>query len=183
MSRVNPLLEWMHAISDDLPVEEVDDRSADRVLKAYKELVSGHSSDWNILNTTVTCDPGSYGPVTVSQIPFYSLCGHHMLPYFGDATVTYWPNRIVTGLGKIPRLVDMLARRMVIQEQLTKDIAEQFVGQIDALAVQVSTTATHMCMASRGPRSAPASTTCTFQVGDISLTRSKGPTRQFAGSR
>jgi len=104
-----------------------------------------------ILNNVVQVE--SYtGLVCVDQINFYSFCEHHFAPFFGTASVTYHPNKIITGLGKIVRLVrDVHARRLQIQEIMTRDIAEDIMRVLDAKGAYVVTTAKHMCMCSRGP--------------------------------
>jgi len=88
--------------------------------------------------------------VIVRDIDFYNLCEHHMLPFFGKCHVAYIPNRKVVGLSKIPRLVDIFARRLQVQERLTNQIANTLLEKIDPLGVAVVTEATHLCMAMRG---------------------------------
>ena len=88
--------------------------------------------------------------VIVRDIDFYSLCEHHMLPFFGKCHVAYIPNRKVVGLSKIPRLVDIFARRLQVQERLTNQIASTLLEKIDPLGVAVVTEATHLCMSMRG---------------------------------
>ena len=88
--------------------------------------------------------------VIVRDIDFYSLCEHHILPFFGKCHVAYIPNRKVVGLSKIPRLVDIFARRLQVQERLTNQIANTLLEKIDPLGVAVVTEATHLCMAMRG---------------------------------
>jgi GTP cyclohydrolase I len=88
--------------------------------------------------------------VIVRDIDFYSLCEHHMLPFFGKCHVAYIPNRKVVGLSKIARLVDIFARRLQVQERLTNQIASTLLEKIDPLGVAVVTEATHLCMSMRG---------------------------------
>jgi GTP cyclohydrolase I len=88
--------------------------------------------------------------VIVKDIDFYSLCEHHLLPFFGKCHVAYIPNGKVVGLSKIPRLVDIYARRLQVQERLTNQIANTLLEKIDPLGVAVVTEATHLCMAMRG---------------------------------
>jgi len=88
--------------------------------------------------------------VIVRDIDFYSLCEHHLLPFFGRCHVAYLPNRRVIGLSKIPRLVDMFARRLQVQERLTSQIADAIRDTIAPLGVAVVMEATHLCMAMRG---------------------------------
>jgi GTP cyclohydrolase I len=88
--------------------------------------------------------------VIVKDIDFFSLCEHHMLPFFGKCHVAYIPRDKVIGLSKIPRLVDVFARRLQVQERLTSQIAETIEAKITPLGVAVVMEATHLCMAMRG---------------------------------
>lgn len=88
--------------------------------------------------------------VIVRNIDFYSMCEHHMLPFFGKCHVAYLPDRRVIGLSKIPRVVDVFARRLQVQERLTKQIAETIRDKVRPHGVAVVMEATHLCMAMRG---------------------------------
>ncbi|MEO8521626.1 MAG: GTP cyclohydrolase I FolE, partial [Acidobacteriota bacterium] len=88
--------------------------------------------------------------VIVKDIDFYSLCEHHLLPFFGKCHVAYIPNGKVVGLSKVPRLVDVFARRLQVQERLTNQIANTIRDKIQPLGVAVVTEATHLCMSMRG---------------------------------
>ena len=121
-----------------------------RVGKAMKFLTSGYGADIDaILNDALfTVDYSEM--VIVKDIDFYSLCEHHLLPFFGKCHVAYIPKRHVIGLSKIPRLVDVFARRLQIQERLTNQIAETIREKIDPLGVAVVCEGTHLCMSMRG---------------------------------
>src|ERR671934_917200 len=121
-----------------------------RVEKAYKFLPSGYDADIDqVLNNALfTVDYNEM--VIVKDIDFYSLCEHHLLPFFGKCHVAYIPRRQVIGLSKIPRLVDVFARRLQIQERMTNQIAETIREKIDPLGVAVVCEGTHLCMSMRG---------------------------------
>ena len=121
-----------------------------RVEKAYKFLTSGYDADIDkVLNNALfTVDYNEM--VIVKDIDFYSLCEHHLLPFFGKCHVAYIPSNRVIGLSKIPRLVDVFARRLQVQERMTKQIADTIRDKIAPLGVAVVVEATHLCMSMRG---------------------------------
>jgi GTP cyclohydrolase I len=113
-------------------------------------LTSGYAADIDqVLNDALfTVDYNEM--VIVKDIDFYSLCEHHLLPFFGKCHVAYIPRRRVIGLSKIPRLVDVFARRLQIQERMTNQIAETIREKIDPMGVAVVCEGTHLCMSMRG---------------------------------
>jgi GTP cyclohydrolase I len=121
-----------------------------RVEKALKFLTSGYHADVDrVLNGALfTVDYNEM--VMVRDIDFYSLCEHHLLPFFGKCHVAYIPNGRVIGLSKIPRLVDIFARRLQLQERMTNEIAETIREKVRPLGVAVVCEGTHLCMAMRG---------------------------------
>jgi GTP cyclohydrolase I len=121
-----------------------------RVEKALKFLTSGYQADIDevINNALFTVDYSEM--VIVKDIDFYSLCEHHLLPFFGRCHVAYIPSNKVIGLSKIPRLVDVFARRLQVQERLTNQIADVIRDKIAPLGVAVVIEATHLCMSMRG---------------------------------
>jgi GTP cyclohydrolase IA len=125
-------------------------RTPRRVEGALRFLTSGYMADIDeILNDALfTVDYNEM--VIVKDIDFYSLCEHHLLPFFGKCHVAYIPRRQVIGLSKIPRLVDVFARRLQIQERMTAQIADTIREKIDPLGVAVVCEGTHLCMAMRG---------------------------------
>lgn len=150
---------------------EVRDRlrqSEDRIRRAFDELFSGYRlRAEDVLNEVVQVENYS-GVVTVQDISFYSFCEHHFSPFFGTASVTYQPGKIITGLGKIVRLVhDVHARRLQIQETMTKDIAEDIMRVLGAKGARVVTKAKHLCMCSRGPSDDSAVTIVSYGVGTL----------------
>jgi GTP cyclohydrolase I len=121
-----------------------------RVEKALKFLTSGYQADIaQVLNDALfTVDYSEM--VIVRDIDFYSLCEHHLLPFFGKCHIAYLPNKRVIGLSKIPRIVDVFARRLQIQERMTNQIAETIKQAIEPHGVAVVCEGTHLCMSMRG---------------------------------
>jgi GTP cyclohydrolase IA len=121
-----------------------------RVEQAMRFLTSGYHANVDAMlnNALFTVDYNEM--VIVKDIDFYSLCEHHLLPFFGKCHVAYIPNGKVVGLSKIPRLVDIFAHRLQVQERLTNQIAETLTDKIQPLGVAVVTEATHLCMSMRG---------------------------------
>src|SRR5262245_12321083 len=132
------------------PDREGLQRTPLRVAKALKFLTSGYAADIDqVLNNALfTVDYSEM--VIVRDIDFYSLCEHHLLPFFGKCHIAYLPHKRVIGLSKIPRLVDVFARRLQIQERMTNQIAETIREKIDPLGVAVVVEGTHLCMSMRG---------------------------------
>jgi GTP cyclohydrolase IA len=121
-----------------------------RVEKAFRFLTSGYAVDVDALinNALFTVDYSEM--VIVKDIDFYSLCEHHLLPFFGKCHVAYLPRTQVIGLSKLPRIVDAFSRRLQVQERLTNQIAEIIREKIDPLGVAVVMEGAHLCMAMRG---------------------------------
>src|SRR5947208_5862257 len=121
-----------------------------RVEKALKFLTSGYGAniDQVLNNALFTVDYNEM--VIVKDIDFYSMCEHHLLPFFGKCHVAYIPTNKVIGLSKIPRLVDVFARRLQVQERLTNQIANVVLDTIKPMGVAVVMEATHLCMSMRG---------------------------------
>ena len=121
-----------------------------RIESALKFLTSGYDADVDeVLNNALfTVDYTEM--VIVRDIDFYSLCEHHLLPFFGRCHVAYIPRNKVLGLSKVPRLVEIFSRRLQVQERLTNQIAETIREKIDPLGVGVVMEATHLCMSMRG---------------------------------
>jgi GTP cyclohydrolase I len=121
-----------------------------RVEKSLQFLTSGYSADVDsVLNNALfTVDYNEM--VIVKDIDFYSLCEHHLLPFFGKCHIAYIPQGRVIGLSKIPRLVDIFARRLQIQERLTSQIADTLLAKVQPMGVAVVMEASHLCMSMRG---------------------------------
>jgi GTP cyclohydrolase I len=121
-----------------------------RVEKSLRFLTSGYDTDIDAILNNALFTVEYNEMVIVRNIDFYSLCEHHMLPFFGKCHVAYLPDRRVIGLSKIPRLVDVFSRRLQVQERLTKQIAETILDKVHPHGVAVVMEATHLCMAMRG---------------------------------
>lgn len=121
-----------------------------RVEKAFRHLTRGYRQDVEkVLNRALF--PSDYNEmVIVKNIDFFSLCEHHLLPFFGKCHIAYIPNKKVIGLSKIPRLVDVFSRRLQVQEHLTCQIADTIQEKIDPIGVAVVMEANHLCMMMRG---------------------------------
>ena len=140
-------------------------RTPERVAKSLDYLVSGHQQQLsNIVNEALfeeDCDE----MVLVRDIEFYSLCEHHMLPFYGKVHVAYIPDGKVIGLSKLPRIVDMFARRLQVQERMTVQIAEAVQEVLSAKGVAVVSEAAHLCMMMRGVAKQASTTTTSCMLG------------------
>jgi len=121
-----------------------------RVNRMYRELTRGYQVDPDRLINGAVFDVGYSEMVVVRGIEFYSLCEHHLLPFFGTVNVGYLPRGRVLGLSKIPRVVEMFARRLQVQERMTAQIAEFLRDRLDPVGVGVVVEAQHLCLAMRG---------------------------------
>lgn len=136
-----------------------------RVGKAMQFLTKGYNEDPEAILRSAMFDEDYRQMVVVKDIEFYSLCEHHMLPFFGKAHVAYIPNGKITGLSKIPRVVDVFARRLQVQERLTTQIKDCIQKTLNPLGVMVVIEAEHMCMQMRGVQKPHALTTTSDFTG------------------
>ena len=127
-------------------------RTPERVHRMYTELTAGYHVDPERLINGAIFDVAYSEMVIVRDIPFHSLCEHHLLPFFGSAAVAYIPRGKVIGLSKIPRIVEMYARRLQVQERLTQQIADFLMERLEPQGVGVVLEATHLCAVMRGVR-------------------------------
>ena len=125
-------------------------RTPHRVAKAWEFLSKGYKEDVEKLINNAIFEEQYDQMVIVKEIEFYSMCEHHLLPFFGTAHIAYIPNGKIIGLSKIPRLVDMFARRLQVQERMTKEIADIIDNALKPKGVAVIIEAQHMCMQMRG---------------------------------
>lgn len=134
-------------------------KTPSRVLKAYEFMFGGYGEDPQAILNSAMFETSNDEMVLIKDIEFYSTCEHHLLPIIGRAHVAYIPNGKVVGLSKIPRVVDVFARRMQIQEQLTEQIADALMRSIEPKGVAVVIQARHMCMEMRGVEKISSTTT------------------------
>ena len=147
------------------PSREGLSRTPERVEKAFQFLTKGYNEDpEQLLNSalfTVSYDE----MVIVKDIEMFSLCEHHMLPFFGKVHVAYIPNGKVLGLSKLPRLVEIFARRLQVQERLTTEIAETLMKVVQPQGVGVVVEARHLCMMMRGVEKQHSATVTSAMLG------------------
>ena len=132
------------------PARDGLERTPERVDKALRFLTSGYRMDAREIVNGAMYEVNYDEMVIVKDIEFFSLCEHHLLPFFGKVHVAYLPRERVIGLSKIPRLVDAFARRLQIQERMTQEIAQTIEDLINPLGVGVICEARHFCMMMRG---------------------------------
>ena len=156
--------EILKAIGED-PTREGLLRTPERVAHAYQEILGGYEIDpVKLINGALfTVDYDEM--VIVKDIEYYSLCEHHMLPFFGKAHVAYIPRGEVIGLSKIPRIVDMFAHRLQVQERMTQQIAEFIQNAVNPWGVGVVIEGQHLCMMMRGIKKEQAKMTTSAMLG------------------
>jgi GTP cyclohydrolase I len=140
----------LHAIGEDRKRPGLIE-TPKRVAKAWLEMTSGYSDNADDILKVFEDGAESYDQmVTVKDIPFYSLCEHHGLSFFGTVTISYIPNGRIVGLSKLSRITQMYAKRLQVQERLTSQIADCLFEKLNPLGVGVSIKARHLCMEARG---------------------------------
>jgi GTP cyclohydrolase IA len=155
---VRTLIAWA---GDDATREGLVDTPR-RVVNAYEELFSGYGEDPGIALSKVFSQVDGYADiVVVRDIPFFSHCEHHMVPFFGKAHIGYYPNKGVVGLSKLARIVDTFARRLQTQEAMSSQIVEAVDSALHTRGVAVMIEAEHMCMSMRGVKKHGVSTVTT----------------------
>jgi GTP cyclohydrolase I len=147
---IAPLVEEILGALGEDPKRDGLRRTPERVDKALKFLTSGYSKDIATVLNGALYEVKYDEMVVVKDIEFFSMCEHHMLPFFGKIHVAYLPRNRVIGLSKIPRIVDVFARRLQIQERMTQEIAQTIQDVVDPVGVGVICEARHFCMMMRG---------------------------------
>ena len=150
IAAIEPLIKnLLTAIGED-PNREGLKRTPKRVMESFKFLTSGYKQSAEQTLLRATFQEKYNQMVLVKDIDFYSMCEHHLLPFYGKCHVAYIPNGKVIGLSKIPRVVDIFARRIQIQERMTQEIAQAIEKHLKPRGVGVVIEAFHLCMAMRG---------------------------------
>ncbi len=164
-SQLAPLYRQLLVGAGENPTREGLRETPMRAAKALLALTRGYHEDIGALVNGAIFESSNSEMVIVRDIELYSLCEHHLLPFFGRAHVAYLPRGKVIGLSKIPRIVDAYARRLQIQENLTHEIAQTIQGVTDADGVAVVVEARHMCMMMRGVEKQNSSMTTSAMLG------------------
>tara|TARA_Y100001970_G_C14087488_1_gene778139 strand:- start:565 stop:1125 length:561 start_codon:yes stop_codon:yes gene_type:complete len=146
---INLTFSLLEEIGED-PTREGLLKTPSRVSKAWSFFSDGYKQDLTKIINNAIFNEDSKDMVVVRDVEFFSLCEHHLLPFFGKAHVAYIPNGKVIGLSKIPRIIDMFGRRLQVQERLTRQIAETVKDVLDPIGVAVIMEGQHMCMQMRG---------------------------------
>ena len=156
----------LFGVLTDLLGIRLPEKTPERWVRAFREMTAGYQeSPAEILATTFACDGDEL--VVLKGIPFVSICEHHLLPFTGTAHVGYLPINRVVGISKLARLVDCFARRLQLQERLTRDIAIAIEDNLRTNAVGVVTRASHTCMECRGVRKSGASMVSSCLLGKL----------------
>lgn len=142
-------------------------RTPERVARMYDEVLAGYEMDPDTLVNNALFDVVYDEMVVVKDIEFFSMCEHHILPFFGRANVAYVPSQKVIGLSKIPRIVDMYARRLQVQERMTRQIAELLDLVLNPHGVAVVIEASHMCSMMRGVKKEHARMVTSAMLGNF----------------
>ncbi len=157
----------LEAFGEDVSRQGLD-RTPERVARMYDELLAGYHVDPHAMINDAIYDVEYDEMVIVRDIEFYSLCEHHMLPFIGRAHVAYTPSGKVIGLSKIPRIVDLFARRLQVQERMTRQIAEFMEAAIHPYGVGVVVEGLHLCAMMRGVKKANARMVTSAMCGSFS---------------
>lgn len=175
MSDLEPLVREMLSKLGEDPDREGLARTPHRVAKSMEFLTSGYRANLDdVLNEAVFNEPGADEMVVVRDIEVYSMCEHHMLPFFGKAHVAYLPAGKIVGLSKMPRIVDVFARRLQVQERLTIQVAQALEEILSPKGVGVVIEARHLCMMMRGVGKQNSSATTSCMLGHF---KTDGKTR------
>jgi len=161
------LADWLSQLIDNAEGLSQIEVSEDRIRRAYKEMLSGYETDPSSLLIETKKAEEHEGIIVQRNIAFCSVCPHHFLPYFGSVAIAYDPGEIIIGLGKLGRLVTAYARRLQIQEDMARYIAEELISSGKARGAYVLSKAQHLCMCARGPKNETTETIATYKLGTL----------------
>jgi GTP cyclohydrolase I len=149
-------------------------KTPERIAKAMQYLTQGYSIDANAILESAKFHENVSEMVIVKDIELYSMCEHHMLPFYGKAHVAYIPNEYITGLSKIARVVDVFSRRLQVQERMTQQILNAIKETLNPLGVAVVIEASHLCMMMRGVSKQNSVTTTSAFSGEFEKNETRG---------
>jgi GTP cyclohydrolase I len=172
----------LRAVGED-PTREGLSKTPERAAKAMKFLTQGYHQDAEAILRSAMFKEGYSEMVLVKDIELYSLCEHHILPFFGKAHVAYIPNGYIVGLSKIPRVIDVFARRLQVQERLTDQILHCIQNTLNPLGVAIVIEARHMCMMMRGVQKQNSITTTSAFTGEFQRVETRNEFLNLIGSK
>ncbi|NUO02910.1 MAG: GTP cyclohydrolase I FolE [Saprospiraceae bacterium] len=158
-------------------------KTPERAAKAMRFLTKGYEEDAEAILRSAMFREDYSEMVVVKDIELYSLCEHHLLPFFGKAHVAYIPNGHIVGLSKIPRVIDVFARRLQVQERLTDQILHCIQNTLNPLGVAIVIEARHMCMMMRGVQKQNSLTTTSAFTGEFQRVETRSEFLSLIGSR
>lgn len=158
-------------------------KTPERVAKAMQYLTQGYHMDARSILDSAKFHEEVSEMIVVKDIEIYSMCEHHMLPFFGKAHIAYIPNGWITGLSKIARVVDVYARRLQVQERLTTQILEAIKASLNPLGVAVVIEASHLCMMMRGVQKQNSVTTTSAFWGEFEKNETRSEFTKLISSR
>jgi len=164
---IQPLVETMLSLLGEDPDREGLKRTPERVARMYQELLAGYHINLSELVNGAIFEADYQDMVLVRGLRFYSMCEHHMLPFFGQVHVAYIPDGKIIGLSKIPRLVEMYARRLQVQERLTQQVASTLQEIIHPRGVAVIVEGAHLCAMMRGVKKDEARMVTSAMLGEF----------------
>lgn len=174
--------EALAALGED-PKREGLEKTPERVAKAMQFLTQGYQQDAQSILESAKFHEEVSEMVVVKDIEIYSMCEHHMLPFYGKAHIAYIPNGWITGLSKIARVVDVYSRRLQVQERLTSQVLEAIKTSLQPLGVAVVIEASHLCMMMRGVQKQNSVTTTSAFWGEFEKNETRGEFLKLISSR
>ena len=172
----------LRALGED-PTREGLSKTPERAAKAMKFLTRGYEQDAEAILRSAMFREDYSEMVIVKDIELYSLCEHHILPFFGKAHVAYIPNGYIVGLSKIPRVIDVFARRLQVQERLTDQILHCIQDTLNPLGAAIVIEARHMCMMMRGVQKQNSITTTSAFTGEYQRVETRNEFLNLIGSK